>query len=156
MNGLDAEAARQTIERGQRAFIDVFGEPARTFLPPAWQRGRVRLSDASSPELRHVLGFLSLDSSTGRKIPLATYTWDCSRWAWPGYVGHGVGRLLHSMDRVPTLAIHPRDVERGFWPTIRRLTQELLDAGYEPATPSELMGCSSPYSMPSWTDERVS
>ena len=50
--------------------------------------------------------------------------------------------MLHSLKtgdgRVPTLAIHPKDLERGFWPRILRLTEELLDAGYEPSTPAML------------------
>jgi hypothetical protein len=43
MNGLDAEETRRTVERGQRVFTEVFGEPARGFLAPAWQLGHVRL-----------------------------------------------------------------------------------------------------------------
>jgi Uncharacterized protein conserved in bacteria (DUF2334) len=160
MNGLDPDETRRTLERGQCVFTDVFGEPARAFLAPAWQLGRVRVGEVDTSGLEHVLGFFSLESRNGRRVPLATFTWDCSRWAWSGHVGHGIGRLVQSMDRgVPTLAIHPRDVERGFWPKIRRLTEELLEQGYEPSTPSELIEgerCSNRYSMPSWSDERVS
>jgi hypothetical protein len=51
------------------------------------------------------------------------------------------------MDRgVPSLAIHPRDLQRGFWPKILRLTEELLEAGSEPVTPTALFQA---------TDERV-
>jgi peptidoglycan/xylan/chitin deacetylase (PgdA/CDA1 family) len=160
MNGLDPDDTRRTLERGQRVFADVFGEPARVFLAPAWQLGHVRVGTKSTAGLEHLLGFFSLESRNGRNVPLATFTWDCSRWAWPGHVGHGIGRLLRSMDRgVPTLAIHPRDIDRGFWPKIRRLTEELLEQGYEARTPSELLEgerCSSRLSMPSWSDERVS
>ena len=93
-----------------------------------------------APGLEHVLGFFSLDSSDGRRVPLATWTWDCGRWGWLGHVGHWVGRLSHATARgVPTLAIHPRDVERGFWPRIVRLVRELLAAGYEPSTPVGLL-----------------
>jgi peptidoglycan/xylan/chitin deacetylase (PgdA/CDA1 family) len=142
MNGLDPEETRRTIERGQRVFSDVFGEPARGFLAPAWQRGHV-----GRPEGRHydagldyVLGFFSVQSSAGRHVPLATWSWDCGRWGWLGHLGHGIGWLSHSVDRgVPTLAIHPRDLERGFWPAIVRLTRELIDAGYEPATVAGLL-----------------
>lgn len=176
MNGLDPDETRRTLERGQRVFTDTFGEAARTFLAPAWQLGYVRAGANNHSGLEHILGFFSLESRNGRKVPLATYTWDCSRWAWPGHVGHGVGRLLHSMDRekrerrtadggrrlrqfrVPTLAIHPRDIERGFWPKIRRLTEELLEQGYEPSTAAELVEdkrCSSRYLTPSWNGEPV-
>jgi hypothetical protein len=134
MNGLDPEDTRRTLERGQRVFTEVFGQPARGFLAPGWQLGHVRRENGIILGLEHVLGFFSLESWSGRSVPLATWTWDCSRWSWLGYVGHGIGWLLQSMQyRVPTLAIHPRDLERGFWPRILQLTHSLLDAGYEPS-----------------------
>jgi hypothetical protein len=140
MNGLDSEETRRTVERGQRVFADVFGEPARGFLPPAWQLGHMSRPNANALGLGHVLGFFSLDSSAGHRVPLVTWTWDCGRWSWLGHVGHGIGWLLQSVDRgVPTLAIHPRDLERGFWPTILRLTEELLERGYEPSTSAGLL-----------------
>lgn len=142
MNGLDLEETRRTLERGQRVFTDVFGEPARGFLAPAWQRGHVRDSHSAGLQagLDHVVGFFSAQSSAGREVPLATWSWDCGRWGWLGHLGHGVGWLSHSLDRgVPTLAIHPRDLERGFWPAIVRLTQQFIDTGYEPATVAGLL-----------------
>ena len=135
MNGLGPEETRRTLARGQRVFSEVFGEPARGFLAPGWQPGHVRRGSVNTLGLEHVLGFFSLESSAGRCVPLATWTWDCGRWSWLGHVGHGIGRLLQSVDHgVPTLAIHPRDLERGFWPKILRLTGELLETGYEPST----------------------
>ena len=143
MNGLDREETRRTLECAQRVFAASFGEPARTFLAPAWQRAHVRLGDVNSVGLDRVAGFFSLDSRAGRTVPLATWTWDCGRWGWLGHVGHGIGWLLQSMHRrVPTLAIHPRDRERGFWPKILWLTQDLLARGYEPSTPSALLEAS--------------
>jgi hypothetical protein len=140
MNGLNAHETRCTLERGQHVFTDAFGAPARGFLAPAWQSGNVRAHNATSLGLEHVLGFFSAESRTGRKIPLATWTWDCGRWRWLGHVGHGVGWLSRSLGRgVPTLAIHPRDLERGYWPAILRLTRELLDAGYEPSSVTRLL-----------------
>ena len=140
MNGLDPEETRRAIERGQQVFTEVFGQPARAFLAPAWQMGHVRLEDVNDLGLEHVLGFFSVESRACRTIPLATWTWDCGRWGWLGHVGHGIGNLLQSPDRrVPALAIHPRDLERGFWPRILRLTTDLLEHGYEPSTPSQLI-----------------
>jgi Uncharacterized protein conserved in bacteria (DUF2334) len=143
MNGLDPEETRRTLERGQRVFTEVFGEPARGFLPPAWQPGHVRLKERDSLGLEHVLGYFSLESRTGRKIPLATWAWDNGRWGWLGHIGHGIGWLGQSLNRgIPTMAIHPRDLERGFWPKILQLTQKLLESGYEPSTPAGLLEAS--------------
>jgi hypothetical protein len=143
MNGLDLEETRLTIERGQRVLTDVFGEPARGFLAPAWQRGHVRIASRSADlqaGLDYVLGFFSVRSAAGREVPLATWSWDCGRCGWLGHFGHGVGWLSQSLDRgVPMLAIHPRDLERGFWPTIVRLTEELIETGYEPTTVAGLL-----------------
>jgi hypothetical protein len=140
MNGLDAEDTRRTLERGQRVVTDVFGAPARGFLAPAWQIGHVRAGDVTAPGVDHVVGFFSLESSAGRSVPLATWSWDCGRWGWLGHVGHGIGWLSQSLDRgVPALAMHPRDVQRGFWPAILQLTQKLVEAGYEPGTAAGLL-----------------
>ncbi|MGH7461652.1 MAG: DUF2334 domain-containing protein, partial [Longimicrobiales bacterium] len=142
MNGLDPEETRRTIERGHDDFSEVFGEPARGFLAPAWQQSHVR-ANANELGLEYVLGFFWLESCAGRSIPLATWSWDCGRWGWLGHVGHGIGRMLQSLDRgVPTLAIHPNDLRRGFWPTILMLTRELVEAGYEPNTPAGLLEAS--------------
>jgi hypothetical protein len=135
MNSLDAEETRRTLERGQHVFTEAFGKPARGFLAPAWQPGHMRLGSARSLGLEHLLGYFSLRSAAGRTVRLATWTWDCGRWGWLGHLGHGIGWLSHSLDRgVPILAIHPRDLERGFWPQILRLTRAFLEAGYEPST----------------------
>jgi hypothetical protein len=139
MNGLDAGETRRMLERGQRVLADVFGDPARGFLAPGWQRGHVRAC-ASTAGVEHVLGFFSLECRSGARIPLATWTWDVSRWRWTGHVGHAVGRALHATGAgVPTLAVHPTDLARGYWPTILRLVGELLDAGCEPSTPARLL-----------------
>ena len=140
MNGLDPEGTRRTIECGQRVFAEVFGEPARGFLAPAWQLGPVRLGQRSGLGLEYTLGFFSLDAGAGQKVPLTTWTWDCGRWGWLGHLGQGVGWLSQALDRgVPTLAIHPRDLERGFWPKILRITRRFIEAGYEPSTAAELL-----------------
>ena len=141
MNGLDLEATRRTLERGQDVLTEVFGEPVRGFLAPCWQAGQVGRESGNVLGLDHTLGFFSLESWTGRRVPLATSTWDAGRWGGLGYLGHGLGWLLQSLGRgVPALAIHPRDLERGFWPKILKLTRALLEAGYAPSTAAGLLG----------------
>ena len=135
MNGLDPDETGRTLVRGQQVFSEVFGEPARGFLAPGWQPGRVGRGQGSVAGLEYMLGFLALEPWTGRNVPLATWTWDCGRWGWLGHLGHAIGWLAHSLGhRIPTLAVHPRDLQRGFWPRILRLTEQLLESGYEPGT----------------------
>jgi hypothetical protein len=144
MNGLGVEDTWRVLERGQQVFSEVFGAPARGFLPPAWQRGHVRRGNVGRLGLEHVLGFFSLQSFTGRKVPLATWTWDCGRWRWLGHVGHALGWAAQSLNRgVPTLAVHPQDLQRGFWPKILRLTRMLVERGYEPTTAAALLEASA-------------
>ena len=139
MSGLQPEETRRTLEHAQRVFTDAFGAPARGFVAPAWQRGHVRPRNHDTAGLDYSVGLFSIESRTGR-VPLATWTWDCGRWRWLGYIGHGMGWLSQSLDRrIPILAIHPRDLDRGFWPTILRLTKALVDRGYEPTTPARLL-----------------
>ena len=139
MNGLDLAGTRDTLERGQRVFTEVFGAPARGFIAPGFQLGQLRLGGEAGRGLNHIVGFFSL-ASAGRTVPLATWTWDCGRWGWLGHVGHGIGWLSQRLDRgVPTLAIHPRDLQRGFWPKILGLTCALLASGYAPSTPAALL-----------------
>ena len=140
LNGLNPQETRDAIRSGQKVFAEVFGGPARGFVAPAWQLGNVSRPNGNLFGLEYVLGFFAIESAAGRRIPLATWTWDCGRWGWLGHVGHGTGRLLQSLGRgVPALATHPRDVERGFWPRILRLIQEHLEAGYEPTSIAELL-----------------
>jgi peptidoglycan/xylan/chitin deacetylase (PgdA/CDA1 family) len=143
MNGLNRGETLRALEQGQRVLAEVFGKPARGFLAPAWQRGHAHDVNVHALGIEHMLGYFALESCTGRRIPLATYTWDCGRWGWLGHVGHGLGRLLQIQDRrVPVVAIHPRDVARGFWPQILRLIEELLEQGYQPRTLAALLQAS--------------
>jgi hypothetical protein len=141
MNGLDTDETRRMLERGQRVFGDVFGQRARGFLAPGWQRGHVRAGHGEAAgHVEHVLGFFALESCSGHRISLATWTWDCGRWGFLGHLGHGFGSLRHALTRgTPALAIHPRDIERGFWPKILRLTEALLRRGYAPSTVAGLL-----------------
>lgn len=137
MNGLNAAETLAALQRGQHVFSELYGAPARGFLPPAWQRGHVR---AGMADTEYLLGFFSLDTRAGACIPLATWTWDCGRWSWLGHAGHAIGSLLHhDVRRVPVLAIHPRDAERGFRSHVLELARALLDRGYQPCTAAQLL-----------------
>lgn len=140
MNGLGLDETRRTLDLGQEVFADVFGDPARGFLAPGWQCGHVRSETATSLGLDYVLGFFCLESSRGGSVRLATWTWDCGRWGWLGHVGDATGSLVEAVSRgVPVLAIHPKDLERGYWPRVLDLVRRLLASGHQPSTPGRLL-----------------
>ena len=85
------------LERGQRVFTEVFGEPARGFVAPAWQRGHVRCEQRECPGAGSRPRLFLPRVTRGPNIPLATWTWDCGRWGWLGHVGHGIGWLSQSL-----------------------------------------------------------
>ena len=140
MNGLDQEETHRLLHRAQSAFADAFGAPAAGFLAPGWQAGQLRGEHARRVGLAYVLGFFAVAKVAGGRVPLATWTWDCGRWGWLGHVGHEVGRAMKlAGKRTVSLALHPKDLERGFWPGILLLVRRLLDGGHVPATPGELL-----------------
>ncbi|HEX6693471.1 MAG TPA: DUF2334 domain-containing protein [Longimicrobiales bacterium] len=137
MNVMDDETSRRTLAAGQQTFIAAFGHSAAGFVPPAWQRGRV--CPGAAYGLDHVLGFFSVDTAR-RSIPVATWSWDCGRWGWLGHIGHAAGGLSHTMrGGVPSIAVHPRDVDRGYMPAILRVIRQLLDTGHVPSTPARVI-----------------
>jgi predicted deacetylase len=139
MNGLDQEATHRVLRNAQEGLIDAFGRPARGFVAPGWQQGHTR-AVARESGLEYVLGYFAI-AHGGARLPLATWSWDCGRWSWLGYVGEGAGRLVHSLSRgIISLALHPRDLARGFWPRILHAVRRLLDRGCTPATPGQLVG----------------
>lgn len=149
MNGLDRDETRRTLEMGQGVFTDVFGEPARGFLAPGWQRRHVRSETATSVGLDYVLGCFCLDALTGGSVRLATWTWDCGRWGWLGHIGDASGSLVEAVTRgVPVLAIHPKDLERGYWPRTLGLVRRLLAAGLNPSTPGRVLRDSIARTLP--------
>ena len=139
MNGLSLAETGRLLEQARQEFSSAFGERARGFIAPAWQQGRVRQVNSRQAGFDFTWGFFCIEAGDLR-VPVSTWTWDCGRWGWLGHVGHGIGRVSQFLDRgVPVLAIHPRDIQRGFWPRILRLTEQLLKSGYEPTTPMEVV-----------------
>lgn len=138
MNGLDRESTCGALRTAQARFGDAFGRPARGFVAPGWQPGHAHAA-ARDAGLEYVLGYFAVVHA-GTRLPLATRSWDCGRWGWLGYVGEGAGHLVHALSGgITSLAIHPKDLNRGFWPRILRTVRRLLDRGHVPATPGELV-----------------
>ena len=137
---LSAAAARARLQRGQDILRAAFQGSASVFVPPAWQAGAVTPALAASCGLPTLVTWTQLVSGTTR-IPLATHSWDCGRFAWLAYVGEGCGFLRrHVGATVPCITLHPRDVSRNLLSRGLRLIEHFLRRGFLPATFAEVAG----------------
>lgn len=127
---LPESEARERLRLGQKALGELFGAPARVFVPPAWCRGSVTVQIAAGEGLPITVTLRHLLTSKG-KIPLATHSWDCGRIAILGYAGEWLGRLLTG---IPCITFHPADVRRGFLSRGLKQVDSLLKAGLHPST----------------------
>ena len=110
------------------------------FLPPAWQRGQATSAVLLRHGLRCVLGMHGLEFVGHGTIPLATWSWDCGRIGWLGHIAETYGNLRSSWrpSALPTIAIHPADVSRGFLPRAVLICQRLLREGRRPVLVGDL------------------
>lgn len=137
---LDRNEAACRIRKGQRVLLDVFGKPAKGFLPPAWRKGPVDLTLLAAAGIHFGVGYFQARHHNGLSVPLATQNWDFGPLAFWGYGGNLAGRMLRlRSNSIPVLALHPCDEQRGFLHGARREIQRLLDNGYKPSTFADLM-----------------
>lgn len=110
------------------------------FLPPAWQRGQATPEVLLRHGLRFVLGMHGLEFVGHGSIPLTTWSWDCGRIGWLGHVAETYGSLRSRWrpSALPTIAIHPADVSRGFLPRAVLICQRLLGEGRRPVLAVDL------------------
>jgi predicted deacetylase len=131
--GLPRGEARARLLRGRDVVKALFGRAAEGFLAPAFQDGAVDADALSGAGLSYRVGWASVDAVDGRSARLATRIWDVSPLAALSRVGEAVGRLSElRRGAVPTIAVHPLDVRRGFLPRAVRAVEDLLAAGRTP------------------------
>lgn len=111
------------------------------FLPPAWQRGQATSAVLLRHGLRFVLGMHGLEFVGHGTIPLATWSWDCGRIGWLGRIAEAYGSLQFRWQpqALPTIAIHPSDVSRGFLSRAVLTCQRLLAEGRHPVLAVDLL-----------------
>lgn len=134
-SGLAEEAALASLRRGRQELEECFEQPVLGFLPPAWQKGKVNVELLSRAELDFLVTFFSVHSVRAR-VPLATWTWDCGRFSALGAAGEIVGSAVSTLrpDAIPVLALHPRDLERGWLELCERRIVSFLKREMTPTT----------------------
>ncbi len=133
MSGRRLSDALTRIAQGQQRLHELFGEPARVFVPPAWQMGPLHLNALNRFGISHVMGLTHMQFATSKTAPLSTWSWDCGRFKSIGWLGEGFGHLRFWTTRsTPCVVLHPRDVQRGFLNRSLQLIQGLMARGYHP------------------------
>ena len=144
--GLAPSAIRERVQFGQTAFIALTGQPACGLVPPAWQ---LPIPSTELDCVRFVMRFQSLESCIDptQVFRLATWSWDWGRLGFLAPGGEVLGRLLSWKfpQAIPCIAVHPVDVERGWFKKALRLVEQLLDLDYAPALGSELFSGEEPF-----------
>jgi hypothetical protein len=80
------------------------------------------------------VGYGKVATSSGQRLPLATWVWDVSPIRLLCRVGYRLGQIQYRFRKnaLPCVVLHPLDLERGFLPQIEKTVQRLLDAGRQP------------------------
>lgn len=138
-NGLTDAETDSRLAGGQQAMQDLFGRPAEGFIAPTYQHGRLTSSRLARHGLTFDVGFRRIAFSSGEMIPIATWCWDMGRVRALGVGGHWYGNVRSRLHpgHLPTLAVHPVDVDRRFVPRIIALVERLLSEGRRPLLVSE-------------------
>jgi hypothetical protein len=140
LSGLDRFSIRNRLSAG-RLFMDtITGTRPRGFIPPAWQAGHMKNRDLESAGLRFSAGLFSIKHVNGGSRSLATWSWDCGRFACLGYMGHVLGLVLSiNPAAVPCVVIHPRDLHRGWLNHALVRIRHLMNRGCHPARFEDLV-----------------
>lgn len=149
MNGLDPAETDRRLAAGQAILERWMGQPASGFIAPTYQIGFATPERLAKFGIHYTVGYGQVATSTGHRLPLATWVWDVSPIRLLCRAGYRLGQLQYRFRKhaLPCVVLHPLDLERGFLPQIVRTVQRLLSAGREPVLLESLgYGASAPAS----------
>jgi predicted deacetylase len=140
LRGLSSEVVHQRLRKGQRDLAEFLGKPANGFLAPAYERGAASDALLADCGLSYYLGWKRLQRFSGASVRLATYVWDVDPKGVAGRVGEYIGHAARVRPgAIPAIALHPKDVDRGYLQRAVALATRLVDRGYRAASPSDLL-----------------
>jgi hypothetical protein len=138
--GLSPAEAGRRLSDGQMVMAEVFGRTADGFLPPAWRRGSIGAGTLARGRMSFLVDYGAVESVSGRRIPLATYSWDWGPASLLGRLGSAAGRLCAlRAGAVNVIALHPEDAARGYLSPALDMIRRFLDRGFIPARFAELL-----------------
>ena len=102
-------------------------------MAPGWLFGNVTTQLLEQHGIKYAVGLKSMTYSTGLRLRLATWSWDCGVIGLAGYAGEILGTALYlRKNAIPCIVLHPNDVPRGFLPRILSRIRNFLDSGFNP------------------------
>lgn len=133
-NGLTVEETAIKLREGQAVLREMCGAPARGFIAPTFQRGRLTPALLQEHGMEFLVGYRCIDFADRTRVPIATWCWDvgdpralCVAGDWYGHLRMRLYRNL-----IPCLALHPADIDRGFLPRIVKLVESLREQNRKP------------------------
>ncbi|MBI3862257.1 MAG: hypothetical protein HY290_10215 [Planctomycetia bacterium] len=134
MKGLDPAETDRRLSAGQEILERWLGMPASGFIAPAYRVGFATPQRLARFGIHYTVGYRQIVTSTGCRLPLATWIWDVSPIRILCRLGYRLGELQVRLrpGALPCVVLHPLDLERGFLPQIERTVRKLLDDGRQP------------------------
>jgi predicted deacetylase len=135
---IGSEAIRKRLQLARTFIQSELGHEAHGVIAPAWHKGALQWSDIAAAGLSYQMSWRAL-STAESAYPLATWSWDWGHWRCAGVCGGMLGAARALLQRAtPCVALHPRDVPRGFACRGIAKIKALLDSGYAPLLPHEV------------------
>lgn len=139
LGGMNLKELQPTLDQAQECFESIVGVRSAGLLPPAWQ---LDFAPTTLDGFDYLIRFGRIECChTGALLErLATRSFDWGWVSWASRPGAWLGEVAQwsNRNRVPSIAIHPLDVKRGYLPVISRLLQRLLESGYTATLPCDL------------------
>ncbi|HEY3965675.1 MAG TPA: DUF2334 domain-containing protein [Planctomycetaceae bacterium] len=134
MNGLDSAETDRRLAAGQEILARWLGQPACGFIAPTYKIGLATPERLAKYGIHYTVGYGRVVTSTGQRLPLATWVWDVSPIRLLCRGGYRLGELQYRFRKraLPCVVLHPLDLERGFLPQIEQTVRKLLNAGRQP------------------------
>jgi predicted deacetylase len=134
MLGLGPVETDRRLEAGQAILAKWLGRPALGFIAPTYRIGLASPERLARFGIHYTVGYRDVVTSTGRRLPLATWVWDVSPVRLLCRAGYRLGELQYRFCKraLPCVVLHPLDLERGFLPQIEQTVVKLLHAGRQP------------------------
>ncbi len=135
---LNAKEVISRLQMGQQFIKDRFDSEASGFVPPAWIKGKIRSDMLSYSDIDYYMDMLSVNCNDGKRISLATWSWDWGVLNCLGYIGELTGHFLYTLRQsVPCIVFHPKDAESGYVQFGVKRIRHFLNKGFVPVLPKD-------------------